>query len=409
MKCLSFIFPGLLFGGLIVSEYGEAQFDPQKDAIAAVVSAQVPADSKPPFNFYRDNIVYRTTYLESLDAEKSLVDQPKPETTLSSSYNDQWLISAYVECLAKEAQVSTPEDIQEEVASTDCSIDRPEPAFNSCCNNDGWLLAAYFEYLGGNGVGYRGNYTTLGGMLFPGCLGSPSCCCAAVQPFIDIRTHAINNRNTAVNAGGGVRVWCPSFNKIFGLNLYYDYRFHRKAFNQLGLGLEALSVCGDLFDMRMNFYLPVGDKMFSSRPHTFNFPGGFFVVSTKRQRALKGIDFEIDTQLCRFGLCNCSCFDIYMGAGWYYYNDICSEKILGAKGRLGLQLDCFYLEFRITYDPVFKTRAQGLVSFVYYFGGKKPSNCCNSCDYLKCYLRQPVLRQEIIVQGKKRCFFETNF
>lgn len=278
-----------------------------------------------------------------------------------------------------------------------------------------WLqdlqLIGSLEYLAGSGIGYRGGYATVGVMLFPQFLSTPDCCAfSGVQPFFDLRTHILNEGKAALNVGVGARFLCPDYNKIFGFNLYYDYRNTWKSYNQLGLGLEMLSICDDLFDMRLNFYLPVGGKTQSCSPHTFTYPGGFFAIATKKQRVLKGIDFEIDTQLSRFGLCCWPDFDLYMGAGWYYYRGKCNDNVLGARGRIGLEwLDCLYFEFRLSYDPLFKTTAQGLVSFVYYFGSNSKS-CCNCCDTCSpCFLRQPVLRQDIIVQDKKRCFFKTNF
>lgn len=326
-------------------------------------------------------------------------------------------ICAQEDLIQEEVSTSSDEPLSATAPEKRESVfDSVEKAFSY---DHDFLLATYAEYLAGNGIGYRGGYATLGLEFFPEplCL-TKTCCFSAVQPFLDFRTHILNDGNAALNLGGGARFLCPSFRKVFGINFFYDYRNTWKSYHQLGLGLEMLSGCDDLFDMRLNFYLPVGDRTQSCCPHVFTFPGGFFAIATKRQSVLSGGDFEIDTRLSRFARCCCSDIDLYLGVGGYYYHGKCAGNIVGAKGRVGLEYcDLINFELRVSYDSLFKTNVQGLIGIVYYFGdgpcGTCGNSCCSNqcacdCD-LECIALQPVQRQEIIVQDKKRCFFETNF
>lgn len=264
------------------------------------------------------------------------------------------------------------------------------PSFHCDLN---FCTQASLEHIEAQGIGYDTGYTTLGAVAFPAS-------CSTIQPFIDLRSHLFNDGKTAVNAGVGIRYWSERFKKTFGVNAYYDYRRTWKNYSQLGLGFELLGDCCDLLDMRLNFYLPVGNKTQHCCSTLFTYPGGYFALATKRQKTLKGLDFELETWLSRLGCC--CCIDPYLAVGVYYYRGTCSNNIVGARTRFGFQCwNCLNLEFRISYDPTFKTNAQGLIGLVYDFGPR------GSCDCSCCFW--PVWRQEIIVLDKKRCTFKTNF
>ena len=79
--------------------------------------------------------------------------------------------------------------------------------------------------------------------------------------------------------------------RVYGINTYYDYRNTRHLnSNQIGAGLETL---GELFDFRINGYLPVGEK--TSRPYDpifGTFSGHYMLLSQKIQSAMKGANAE---------------------------------------------------------------------------------------------------------------------
>src|SRR5262245_49456860 len=100
-----------------------------------------------------------------------------------------------------------------------------------------------------NGVGFDHGYTTLEAYLMPGDHRK-------AYPFLDIRNHVFNNGRAAFNTGCGARIF--SDERIWGCNVYYDFRSARKRnFNQVSLGLETL---GCIWDAYMNGYLVVGEK-----------------------------------------------------------------------------------------------------------------------------------------------------
>ena len=109
---------------------------------------------------------------------------------------------------------------------------------------------ATIRHIESGGIGYEDGYTTLEAFL----ASDPSQW--KVTPFLDARGHIFDNGKWAANAGVGLRaLWG---NRAYGINTYYDYRnTGRFNSNQIGAGLETL---GELFDFRINGYLPVGAK-----------------------------------------------------------------------------------------------------------------------------------------------------
>ena len=148
---------------------------------------------------------------------------------------------------------------------------------NENCPNGKQHYRATIRHIESGGIGYDDGYTTLEAFL----ASDPSQW--RVTPFLDARGHVFNNGKWAANAGIGVRsLWG---NRAYGINAYYDYRstgrFHS---NQTGIGLETL---GELFDFRLNGYLPVGAKTSDPYDSTFgDFSGNYMLVSQKYQSAM---------------------------------------------------------------------------------------------------------------------------
>ena len=99
-------------------------------------------------------------------------------------------------------------------------------------------------------------------------------------------------------------------------------------------------------------------------------------------------------------------FSFYLLGGPYYYDGIC-KNLLGIKGAVAGQWKrIFRLSFGMSYDPVFKTRAQGEIALTFSFGGrvKKENNCLPSnADFM-----QAIQRNEIIVLDQF-CRWKWNF
>ena len=254
------------------------------------------------------------------------------------------------------------------------------------------LTARHIE---GKGVGYNNGYTTVEAFLASdaelGCF----------VPFLDLRGHVFDNGKFAANAGLGLR-WRGD-RRIYGVNGFYDYRDDRKSFNQVGLGLEAL---GKVWDVRINGYLPVGDK--TSHPyHTKfgRFAGNSLFVSQKFEFTMKGADAEAGAH---FGARD---FNFFAGAGPYYFDGQIGPHAWGGKARLmGMWKDYIGLEVSGSYDNVFKGIVQGQLYLSVPLGartvvkrnkGRCPTSCCTALA-LDQRMVQPIVRDEIIVLNKHR-------
>ena len=213
------------------------------------------------------------------------------------------------------------------------------------------------RHIESGGIGYENGYTTLEAFL----ASDPSQW--TVTPFLDARGHIFDDGKWAANAGVGLRVLWK--NRSYGINTYYDYRnTSRLNANQIGAGIETL---GELFDFRINGYLPVGKK--TSQPHDAvfgTFSGHYMLVSQKYQSAMKGADAEFG-----FHFGKTESFDFYAAAGPYYFIGEIDPSTWGGKARIaGTFKDILTLEISDSYDSTFHNKFQGQISLSYSFGPK---------------------------------------
>ena len=263
------------------------------------------------------------------------------------------------------------------------------------CGNGPRSMRADVRHIEAGGIGYRHGYTTLEIFL----ASDPNQWC--VTPFLDVRGHMFNNGQRAVNIGiGGRTNWgC----RAYGMNVYYDYRnTHRRTYNQIGAGLETL---GKLWDLRVNGYFPLGEKV--SNPYNIKF-GGFsgnsVLVDRTFQYAMTGVDGEIG-----FHFGKTRNFDFCTAAGPYYFKGRMGKGAIGGKARIaGYFKEYATLEFSDSWDTVFHNNFQGQLTLSLPFGPKtRPKvtrRCCpDTCDFahiLTARMLQPVARQEIVVASK---------
>ena len=140
------------------------------------------------------------------------------------------------------------------------------------------------SYMEGAGVGYPSGYTSLKFFLAKG-LPWPN---ERLEPFFDARGHILNIGKPAANIGVGGRYLIPSHSIVFGLNAYYDYRDDWRSYNQIGVGVEALT-CS--IDIRINGYIPFGAlNLKPGEKSEFAFPGDYFAICRKNSNLLRGID-----------------------------------------------------------------------------------------------------------------------
>lgn len=261
------------------------------------------------------------------------------------------------------------------------------------CPNGKEHYRATLRHIESGGIGYENGYTTIEAFL----TSDPSQW--KVTPFFDVRGHIFNNGKWATNAGIGLRaLWG---NRAYGINTYYDYRkTSRFNVNQIGVGLETL---GQLFDFRINGYLPLGTKISNPYGTTFDsFSGNYMLISQKYQSAMKGADAEFG-----FHFGKSESFDFYAAAGPYYFIGKIDPTTWGGKARLsGTFKDILTLEISDSYDRTFHNKFQGQISLSFSFGPKskvkKQAHTCKVANTLNNRMLQPVDRQEIIVIDKTR-------
>jgi hypothetical protein len=244
------------------------------------------------------------------------------------------------------------------------------------------------RHIESGGIGYKDGYTTFEAFL----ASDPSQW--RVTPFLDARGHIFNNGKWAANVGAGLRTLWK--NRAYGINTYYDYRntgrFHS---NQVGVGLETL---GELFDFRINGYLPVGAKISDPYDTDFRtFSGNCMLLSQKYQSAMKGSDAEFG-----FHFGKSKSFDFYAAAGPYYFIGKKAPTTWGGKARIaGIFKDILTLEISDSYDRTFHNKFQGQISLSFSFGPqskvKERRRTCKVANTLNERMLQPVGRQEIIV------------
>lgn len=268
--------------------------------------------------------------------------------------------------------------------------------------NDSVNIQTYLRVNAGKGIGFKNGYTSLGLLLNIKNLQNK-----LFQPFVDLRGHYFNDKRWAMNLGVGTRYLSPSLKNIFGCNVFYDFRQRSSGYHQVGLGLEVL---GNSYDIRLNGYMPIGNNTGVGKPHIFTYPGEYLAICQTYQKPLYGGDAEIETSLKRCG--SYLCLDPYFALGSYYYHQNYGGDIVGGKLRLGLNyLDCIIIEVRVSHDSIFQTCVQGVLSVKIPWGNQRTSICRNKCPNTICQgvMDQPPQRQEIIVEGEKRCRWKTNY
>ncbi|MBA3721555.1 MAG: inverse autotransporter beta domain-containing protein [Parachlamydiaceae bacterium] len=282
-------------------------------------------------------------------------------------------------------------------------IPQCEACYN-CCEKDSWILypftnRLYLRNTSGKGIGYRGNYTTLG-VFF-----TPKISCEWLRLFSDSRIHIFDNGKKAANIGLGSRFLIPCIDMVFGVNAYYDFRqAHHHGYDQIGIGIELLGPC---VDFRFNGYLPINHKE-TNKYHRFHFgdENEFFFVTKESFIAVKGYDLEIGTWLKKRSLCDC--LGLYFAVGPYYYRredcgcDCDGVHVWGVTGRVTAQIGD-YITFSINdnYDPTWRNTVETRIELTFPLGCQPFQNnsCRTNCD-CGCLLdeiaAQPVNRRDII-------------
>lgn len=263
-----------------------------------------------------------------------------------------------------------------------------------CCGTSYHPYRVAVRHIEAKGIGYNTGYSTLEGFF---SLPSDSW-----TPFLDLRGHLFNNGKFASNVGLGARYLNEEIDWAWGGNIYYDYRKTKhQSYNQIGIGLEALS---PVWEVRANGYLPVSRKksgFFDTGFHAFR--GNHILLQRKREVALYGVDAEAGAHLLK-----CSDFDVFAGLGPYYFGAESGKDLLGGKFRLNTSWrEYVSVEGSFSYDSIFKDIYQVQVALSFPLGRRGPimkRSCSSCCTAIALDRRkvQPVVRDEIIVLERRK-------
>ncbi|MEQ9356957.1 inverse autotransporter beta domain-containing protein, partial [Coleofasciculus chthonoplastes] len=196
--------------------------------------------------------------------------------------------------------------------------------------------------------------------------------------FLEGQLQLDNSANLGGNLLVGHRFYHQSLNRIFGGYLGFDSRnTGNNTFHQLGVGLETL---GEVWDVRLNGYFPLGDSRDLVDETVFDtgfqltdsfFSDHFLVVQGQRQRgqvrqfeaAMTGFDLEVGARLAKWGQGG----GLRGYGGLYYYDATGSDSSLGWRMRLEVQpTDTLNFGVAVQEDQIFGTNV--IVSVGAIFG-----------------------------------------
>ncbi len=173
---------------------------------------------------------------------------------------------------------------------------------------------------------FSGGSDASGGFFLPFVLDSGNAI------FIDTRGTIANDSVRQGSIGAGYR-FRANDQWIIGAYGYYDYlkSSYGNSFNQLSLGLEALS--GDL-EMRSNFYLPLTGAKALNAFNTAYVRDHVLVIQEGKERARRGVDAEIGGRLPVFEGDSKVQLKVFGGSYWYGGRNL--DDMFGAKLRAEL-------------------------------------------------------------------------
>jgi|GEM_PF-2213619 len=244
----------------------------------------------------------------------------------------------------------------------------------------------------GQTVGVDAGYGNVGFFL------APSQCCFAGQPFVDLNAYWLDDHNRRAASGGLGYRWLDSNYRMWGANVYYDYReAYHGGFNQWGLGLESLGPC---WDVRLNGYLPLSGTRKASHAHIYEAIDGLYSVR-QHEFSYGGVDLEIGKSLW-----DCDSFSFYGALGPYFYHKNHYDNFFGGQIRGVLSWrEWLTFEVRGTYDERYNARLQGMINL---FVPLDCFMCWNRCksksDCIDWMLTQSTVRRPLIATDKGCCW-----
>jgi Inverse autotransporter, beta-domain len=212
-----------------------------------------------------------------------------------------------------------------------------------------------------------------------------------VNPLINMKLFKLEKKkNWAGSFGIGGRHFDRILNKVYGVNLFYDYLDQHGSFNQIGLGFELFS---GFWEFHLNGYLPVGKTRQTKSLQIVMFKDNFVGSFRENLNALRGVEMTAGGRWYFADNLN-----LYVAPGLYFYNNRDFRRnIQGFEGTAELNWNewvCARVNF--SYDRVFRSRVQGVLAINIPLSFD--SGCCNECDCCcTCdMLAYPIRRNDLI-------------
>lgn len=190
----------------------------------------------------------------------------------------------------------------------------------------------------------------------------------------DLRGFRSVEDHYGANLGVGYRQYVRSWDRIFGVNFFYDYdNTSTQLFRQYGFGLETF---GANWDMRLNTYFPATqdrkELSLEFLPDTIRFSGNSILYDQLRTFGvhMKGLDHELAVPIPGRYM---ERHDVRAVAGWYHFEGQGVDQVWGWKGRVeGDVISNVHMGLEVTNDSVFDTNVVLQVAVSY--GGFKQND-----------------------------------
>ncbi len=215
--------------------------------------------------------------------------------------------------------------------------------------------------------------------------------------FSDIRGFSDTKSKFGGNFGGGYRRYLPSFDRILGVNAYFDYdNLSGATFREVGFGVESL---GALYDVRANAYLPTGPSSQQLGLANINgtqvFQGHILLVDQLKTlaNALHGFDSEIGIPIPGRVA---ERHDVRVFGGGYWFEGSSIPSFGGWKTRIQANvIPSVTLNLQVSNDQQFKTNV--VFGATWAFGGYRQPPEERKSQYSR--MTTPVQRQYNMVVG----------
>ena len=316
---------------------------------------------------------------------------PVSTNSTASSERDAWS----PELAREDRNCQCPVCCDDYIEYEPCYDDYYDECCDDCCEYDScccYYLRGLLGYGAGSTVGLCDNYGQVG--LQFGTASETG----HFYKAIEANGFFLEGKRWAWNVGALLRWYDVETCSYFGMNIFYDYRDGCYGnFQQVGLGFEAYLPC---FTLTGNAYVPVGKKCAYGPKHVYDdYEDGYVATCRETELAMCGFNLEIGREYCIN-----ECFMLHPGIGPYYFSS-CDKSSWGVRFRTRFRYTSrFGIDFQLTHDSIFNTRAQALFYISFPIGIGSEDCCCDPCDFFL----EPVDRFDIIPLGKC-CSWEWNW